>query len=230
MANRKSTKSAAPKVSKASKRAPGNATALRAKASDNVKALRAKSTASDDCITTVKSTSDGGFVYVAARNGDNFARPNAGDSKAFRDLAAVGKSYSAARDWHIANPATKPQAQMARGTDARTAPHSAKAVADERAANSKSKAAAPTENKGKVRTAKAAKGKQPTRGTNRAYVAGTKKDESKPDTFRKYMLTTILKHKDTDSAKAAHAKSGKYPTHKLDFNWSAQQGYIKFSK
>jgi hypothetical protein len=60
-------------------------------------------------------------------------------------------------------------------------------------------------------------------------VLAGRKDESKPDTFRRYMLSTIMKAKDTDSAKAAHAKSGKYPTHKLDFNWTAQQGYIKFA-
>jgi len=38
-----------------------------------------------------------------------------------------------------------------------------------------------------------------------------------------------MAHKDTDSAKAAHAKSKQYPNHKLDFNWAAQQGYIAFT-
>jgi hypothetical protein len=126
----------------------------------------------------------------------------------------------------------KPQARLAAGVDSHNSPHSAKAVADNRkpAAKAEAKAATPAKGKnGKARTVKADKAKAPAKGTNRSYTLGTRKDESKPDTFRRYMLSTIMKHKDTDSAKAAHAKSSKYPTHKLDFNWSAQQGYIKFA-
>jgi hypothetical protein len=128
----------------------------------------------------------------------------------------------------------KPEAKLARGVDGKMTEHSRKAVADNRksngAAKAEAKAATPAKGKnGKARTVKADKAKAPAKGTNRSYTLGTRKDESKPDTFRRYMLSTIMKHKDTDSAKAAHAKSGKYPTHKLDFNWSAQQGYIKFA-
>lgn len=135
-------------------------------------------------------------------------------------LAKAGQSIAPLEEYLKTQP--KPVAHMARGTDAHTAPHSAKAVADQKRSETKP-------HKGKVRMEKAAKAKQPARGGNRAYTLAGRKDESKPDTFRRYMLSTIMGCKDTDSAKAAHAKSHKYPTHKLDFNWAAQQGYIKFN-
>lgn len=189
------------------------------------KAKRAAAIASNaDHIVTSKHTSDGAYVYIEAGDGRSFTRLRSGDTKEFRALSGVGKPYAAVLAYHKANPVKKPQARLANGVDARTAPQSAAAVAAQR----KGAQAAPATGKGKARMEKAAKAKQPARGGNRRYKLGTRKDESKPDTFRKYMLTTIMSHKDTDSAKAAHAKSRKYPTHKLDFNWSAQQGYIVF--
>jgi hypothetical protein len=178
----------------------------------------AKATADTIIVSKGLATSNG--TYVEAQNGKSVIVAPWQDKGATRKLMAVGGSLAALNE-HLATLA-KPTAQLANGVTAKDAPQSAKAVADQK------KAPAATKGKGKARTEKAAKAKQPSRGTDRAYVAGSKKDESKPDTFRKYMLTTILKAKSTAAAKAAHAKSGKYPTHKLDFNWSAQQGYIKF--
>jgi hypothetical protein len=149
------------------------------------------------------------------------------DTAATRKLAVKGGSLRALKA-AVATIA-KPTAQMARGIEARQAPHSAKAMRDQRAA-APAKAEKPAKADKAPRTEKASKNKQPSKGNNRAYKLGTRKDESKPDTFRRYMLTTIMKHKDTDSAKAAHAASGQYPTHKLDFNWAAQQGYIVIAK
>lgn len=49
---------------------------------------------------------------------------------------------------------------------------------------------------------------------------------SRRGTFRTFMLQTILAHRDTASARRAHLLSGEYPTHKLDFRWAADNGYI----
>lgn len=175
-----------------------------------------------DRIATVLTAKGGAHIVVTDCAGNSLIRPSRGDSKEFRSYAAKGASFSALTKWVNANPIPKPQARLANGVDVRSAPHSAKAVRDQKAK--------PAANKGKARTAKAAANKQPSRGADRAYTLGKRKDESKPDTFRRYMLTTIMKHSSTASAKAAHAKSNKYPTHKLDFNWASQQGYIVLGK
>lgn len=47
-------------------------------------------------------------------------------------------------------------------------------------------------------------------------------------TYRKYMLRTILAHTDTAAAEAAHRASDEYSSQKLDFKWSADNGFIKF--
>jgi hypothetical protein len=173
-------------------------------------------------ISVCKNTEGSTHVYVQADDGRSFTRDRRGDTKEFRKLSAVGQQFNAALKWHNANPPAKPIARLAKGVDSHNSPHSAAAVAAQ-----KGKPAAT--GKGKPRAEKASKAKQPSRGVARKYTLAGRKDESKPGTFRTYMLSTIMGHKDTESAKAAHAKSGKYPDHKLDFNWAAQQGYIKFT-
>lgn len=175
-------------------------------------------------IVVNKMTADGAYVYVENGAGESFTRLRSGDTKEFKKLSAIGQPFAAALKYHRDTPVTKPKAQLANGITAKDAPQSAKAVADQKTKPAKA------ENKGKARTEKAPKNKAPSRGASRAYKLGARKDESKPDTFRRYMLSTIMAHKDTDSAKAAHAKSKQYPNHKLDFNWAAQQGYIAFTK
>lgn len=183
-----------------------------------------------DEITTVKNDNSNAFVCVMAGDQPVLTYERNRETSVLRKLAVVGGSYKAVKA-EIAKLPPK-EAKLANGLDSKNAPQSAKAAADSRKAAAKAEPAKPAAKpaKGKTdRTAKADKNKQPSKGADRSYVKGTRKDESKPDTFRRYMLTTILAHKSTAAAKAAHAKSGKYPTHKLDFNWAAQQGYIKFT-
>lgn len=207
----KSTKNA--KVAK-----PVVASPEQAKVAKLRKARVAKQNA--DTIVVSKGLTTGNGTYVENGAGKNVIIAPWQDKGTTRKLSAVGASYAAL----VAHLATleKPKAQLANGITAKDAPQSAAAVR----AQSK---AQPAKGKGKVRTDKAPKNKAPSRGVARTYKLAGRKDESKPDTFRRYMLSTIMAHKDTDSAKAAHTKSKKYPTHKLDFNWAAQQGYIAFT-
>lgn len=191
------------------------------------KAAKGKATkrpANPDAIATVTTAKGGGHVAVISAGSEMFTRPVRGDSKEFRAIAMPGLSFNAAQRWHEKNPVAKPQAKLASGITPKDAPHSAKAVADQ-------KATPATKGKGdKARTAKASKAKAPARGTERTYKVGSTKIAAKPDTWRGHMLGTIVKHSDTAKAKAAHAKSGKFSANKLDFNWANAQGYIKFDK
>lgn len=218
-------KATAKPVAKLAKRAPGNSAATQQKAADNVKALR---TAKPTAITICKTTTDGDHIYVQAADRSSFTRPVRGDNDAFRAVAVVGKPFAAALRWHNANPAPKkPIARLARGIGSGDAPQSAAALRSARAEEAKDNAKGT--GKGKARTAKAGKAKQPSKGAERTYKPGSKKNEAKPGTFRHYLLSSILAHKDTASAKAAHAKGKHFRDRKLDFNWAASQGYITFT-
>lgn len=209
---------------KAAKRAPGNATAIQQKAADNVKRIN-NGRGKAETIAIVKNTVDGNAIYVEGSKGSSFTRDRRGDSKEFRAVAVKGALYETAAKFNKANPPPKPQARLANGLDARTAPQSAAAVRDQ------AKAAAKAGNgKGKAATPKATKNKAPSRGTDRSYTRGKTAINAKPDSWRYHMLTTITSAKDTASAKASHAKSKKFADRKLDFNWAASQGYITFAK
>ena len=190
------------------------------------KAKRAKTVASNaDHITICKHTADGAYVYVEAGDGRSFTRLRSGangtgDTKEFQALAKVGLPYAAAERFNNENPVQKPQARLARGAEGRMTEHSRKAVADQKKVAPKGKTAAP----------KAAKNKAPSRGAERDYTVGKTEVTAKPDSWRGYMLTLMRKHGNTAKAKAAHAKSGKFSSNKLDFNWAAAQGYIVWSK
>jgi hypothetical protein len=207
-------------VTRANKRAPGNATALAAKAQDNAAKLLKQQGRSECVKSAVQARTGNGLVVTTSRDRSIVV---VRVDRRVNELTKVGEPVAALEAYLKSQP--KPQGKLAHGVDSHNSPHAAKAVADQRKAATPAKATG----KGKVRAEKASKAKQPARGTNRRYTLAGRKDESKPDTFRRYMLATIMGSKDTDSAKAKHAKSGKYPTHKLDFNWSAQQGYIKFA-
>lgn len=222
MATKKTnTKTAPAKVSKSAKRAkraPGNTKALQDKANDNL-AKQTKARGKAETIAVVKGTEDGGHIYVEGNKGSSFTRDKRGDDKAFRAVATKGALYEPAACFNKDNPPPKPQARLAHGLDARTAPQSAAAVrAQHKAATVKTTAP------------KAGKNKQPARGTERSYTRGKTAINAKPDSWRLHMLNTITKHGDTAAAKAAHAKSKKFADRKLDFNWAAAQGYITFSK
>lgn len=219
----KVTESTNPRKAKAAKRAPGDETALRAKANDNLKAVRAAK-ANPDGIATVIISRDQHYVVVSSNGGENLARPVAGDSKAFRERAVVGRSFIKLQEWDAANPAPKPRAKLARGIESRQAPHSAKAVADQ-GPEGRAKPA-----KG-VKAPKAEKNKAPSKGVDRQYKVNAKaENKARPDSWRYHMTQMITGSTDTASAKAKHVKSGKFSANKLDFNWAANNGFITFTK
>lgn len=216
----KASKSTAPKA-----RGPK---AGSAQSNQSVTGVKATPRANADRImSSVAATGGNGWVLIGGDDKSLVIAPWQ-DNAATRKLAIVGGSMRAVRE-HIAT-ISKPDAKLARGVDSHNAPHSAKAMADQRNAKASAKTDKPAATgKGKARTTKAAANKQPSKGLDRKYKNAGRKDESKPDTFRRYMLTTIMSHKNTAAAKEAHKASGQYPTHKLDFNWAAQQGYIAFT-
>jgi hypothetical protein len=186
------------------------------------KAKQAKAVASNaNHITVSKNTTDNAYVYVEAGDGCHFTRLRSGDNKAFRAVSGIGMPYAAAERFNRENPAPKPQARLAKGVDGHNSPHSAKSVADQR----KGTKAAP-----KTSATKAGKNKQPSKGAERSYsVIKGAENKARPDTWRYHMTAMIIGSTDTAAAKAKHAKSGKFPSNKLDFNWAANNGFIKFS-
>jgi hypothetical protein len=216
------TKIQSKKQTAKARKAPGNVAALQQKAADNVKRLR-NSADKAETITIVKNTADGAYVYVEGSKGSHFARLRSGDSKEFRSYAAKGALYDKAAAYHQANPAPKPQAKLARGVEGKMTENSRKAVEDQRKAAPATKAA-------NTAAPKASKNKAPARGVDRDYTVGKTEVKANPDSWRHHMLTVIRKHTNTAKAKAAHEKSGKFSSNKLDFNWAAAQGYIVWAK
>ena len=169
-------------------------------------------------IATVTLDNSQSYVVVTAPAGTvTFDRTR--ETAELRAAAIVGGSFSVVKALAAALP--KPNAKLAQGVDSRNAPHSAKAVADQKVKPAKA---------AKAKTPKAAKGKAPAKGTNRPYKLGKTANEARPDSWRHHLLTMVMTHSDTDSAKAAHAKSGKFSANKLDFNFCAAKGYIVWAK
>lgn len=72
-------------------------------------------------------------------------------------------------------------------------------------------------------------GKRSVRKAVQFYELTGKRDTSRAGTFRRYMLTDIiLAHKDTRSARMAHALSGQYADQTINFSWAEKEGYIRF--
>lgn len=180
-----------------------------------------------DNITSVKGTSDGtGYTAVTAASGKTEMVKDNRMTGQLRKLAVVGASFKAVQEYLKAN---KPEAKLARGLDGKTAPQSAMAAAASRATG-KADAPAAKAPAAKASSAKASAGNKLSRkGTQRTYKATKKEDVSRDGTFRKYMISTIRAHTDTETAKAAHAKSGQYAKDKLNFNWAEQNGFITWA-
>jgi hypothetical protein len=178
-----------------------------------------------DVIKSVKGAVGGGHVVVVAGGENKLTYPKNRESAELVKLAVVGASFKAVQSWLKAN---KPDAKLATGLDGRNAPNCAKAVADQRAAGKSTPTNGAGSAKVPVKSGKVPSAKVPA-GADRAYKLGAAVDTSRPGTWRNYMLATIRAHKSTAEANAAHAKSGKFSGNKLDFNWSAKQGYIAFS-
>jgi hypothetical protein len=199
---------------KAARKAPGNAKALEAKAADNLAKVQARKGRAECIMSAVQAQTGNGLVVTTSR--DRSIVIVRVDREVNR-LAKIGEPVAPLEAYLKNQP--KPIAKLAQGVEGKMTENSRKAVADQKAAAAP-KAAAP----------KAGKNKQPSAGTNRAYTLGKRKIEAKPDSWRGYMLATIVAAKDTDSAKAKHAKSGKFSDKKLDLNWAAAQDYIRFAK
>lgn len=200
-------KTLAPKTAK-----PARKTA-KGKATHDQKLAAVK--ANPNRIATVTLDNSQSYVVVSAPAGTVTYDRNR-ETAELKAAAIVGGSFSTVKA--LAEALPKKIAKLAQGVDSRTAPHSAKAVADQKA-----KPAA-------KQPAKAAKAKQPAKGTNRAYKLGTTANEARPDSWRHHLLTMVMSNKDTDSAKAAHVKSGKFSANKLDFNFAVAKGYIVWAK
>lgn len=186
-----------------------------------------KAKVNPDTITSVKGTSDGtGYTAISAGNKTEMVK-DVRMTGQLRKLAVVGASFKAVQEYLKAN---KPEAKLAKGLDGKNAPQSAMAAAASRAGAKATdvpatKATAPkTTGKASATSKLSRKG-----GAVRTYKATKKEDVSRDGTFRKYMISTIRAHTDTDSAKAAHAKSGQYAKDKLNFNWAEQNGFIAWA-
>lgn len=114
--------------------------------------------------------------------------------------------------------AGKGQTELARGVKGREAPQSAKALQD---------AKPKTTTKADAATQKPESAKTPRVKANRAYKVLRTDCSARPGTWRLHLVSTVLSHKDTDSANAANAKSA-FSKNKLDFNYCVANGYIAF--
>lgn len=182
-----------------------------------------KLVAKPDVIKEVKGTTDGRYVAVTAGGDNSLIYPATLAGKAeLAKLAAVGASFKALQQWLKTH---KPEAKLATGLDGRNAPQSAMAAAESRKAGKGDSGGRASASGGAVKGASKAAPTGSTKG-DFTYSVG-KANDTRPDTWTHYMVALIQKHTDTASAKAAHAKSGKYAGKKLDFAWSKTKGFIK---
>ncbi len=65
----------------------------------------------------------------------------------------------------------------------------------------------------------------------KAYSATGKRNDARPGTFRHYMINVIRGASNTSEAQRVHilCDNAKFAGNKLDFNWTADNGYITFS-
>jgi hypothetical protein len=67
-------------------------------------------------------------------------------------------------------------------------------------------------------------------GRIKFYEATSKLDVSRSGTFRRYMISTIRAHTNTCDANRTHEECSnpQFAKNKLDFNWAADNGYIRW--
>ena len=163
--------------------------------------------------------------------------------KAIAKLAKAGEPVEALRKFLGFQPfpptPPKAKAQLARGLDSRSAPHSAKAIydangrgtnkADKVQAKGKAKSDVKSAAKAKVEARKAEKQKM--KG-NRPYKVLIKPADvtAREGTWRRVMIDVVMAHKDTESANAAMLKNREFgSTHKIDFRFMVNNRYIEFT-
>lgn len=180
-----------------------------------------KKAVNPDLITSAAFARSGPDVLVVTAGKETVTIERNRLTKQLNSLATVGASLAAVRDYLAKH--GKATAGLAKGVNTANAPHSVAAMASA------------TRGAAKPATAKASGAAKAQRTVSakdfaysRAATADAKLATVRPDTFREYMVTTILAHKDTASAKAAHAKSGKYSNERLNFNWARANGYITY--
>lgn len=220
------TKVVTKSTAKAAPKGPKQGSARANQTAGYAKGELAKPKVNPDTITSVKGTSDGtGYTAISAGSKTEMVKDTRMTGQ-LRKLAVVGASFKAVQEFLKTN---KPEAKLARGLDGKDAPQSAMAAAASRAtAKADAKAAAPAAS---AKTTKASASAKLSRkaGAARTYKATKKEDVSRDGTFRKYMISTIRAYTDTETAKAAHAKSGQYAKDKLNFNWAEQNGFIAWA-
>jgi hypothetical protein len=194
------------------------------------KPTAAQTAANNDKIVASVALGTGDNHLVKSAGGKELVIPTARWSGEIRTASLRGASFSAFEAlWSKSN-----TAKLARGVDARSAPQSAKAVADGAA---KQKAVAPkgaavkaakqrTEAKKADKKAEAAK-----RGVNRTYKVIAKLADigAREGTKRHTMLNCILSNKTTDAAKQCCAKGGHEAEATAFITWAAKQNYIQFA-
>lgn len=199
-----------------SKRAPGNAKALQDKAADNVSRIN-KQKGRVEAIAKSMPLQSGGTGVAVITTRDRTVVVSRMDATTTK-LIKVGEPIAKLEEYLRTQP--KPQAKLANGVDSRTAPQSAKAVADQRRGE---KTAPAPKGKAAAKAPKAAKAKA---GADYSYRPTKKANDAKPNSLRGRMLKVIMAHKDTASAKAAAEKAKLTGLNSGWFNWAAANGYI----
>lgn len=176
------------------------------------------------------SSTDQTKHLVKARDGRSLIIPTIRWAGDIAKASAVGQSMTAFEAlWAKAN-----VAKLARGVDARSAPNSAKAVADNAAKAKPVKGAAAKAAKAKATERKVAKAtERASAKADRKYKALVKAADCnlREGTWTETMVKTILAHTSTHAAQAAmDSARGEFKGRKLDFKWAADvRNYIKFA-
>jgi hypothetical protein len=178
--------------------------------------------ANKDVILQSSGSKGGEEHFVKALGGETVTFPTAQWTGEIRKLASIGGSFKAltAALAKLPKVTDKPKAQMARGVQAGTAPHSAKSIADQAGkAKATNKADGATQ---KAPKAKADKPAKVTSAHDRSYAVVNTDHGARPDTKRARQLLIVFAHKGTAAARAAGAET-------CDFAFAAQKGFIKFN-
>lgn len=117
-----------------------------------------KAPTKSDVISAIKPvTSGGNYTVVEAPGQVSLTMKDTVITGAVRKLAVVGGSYKAVKDAYAVAVANPPKAGLAKGLDARSAPHSAKSVADAAGKGNPAKAPAKADKKAAKKAERAEK-------------------------------------------------------------------------
>jgi hypothetical protein len=180
--------------------------------------------ANKDCILQSSGATDGQNHFVRSVGGESLTFPTEQWTGEIRKLSAIGASFATLHAALAKMPkADKPKAQMARGTDSHSAPHSAKAVADQRG---KAKQA----NKADAATQKPKAAKAPASADKQAKLAAL-------DARKIVDVVPNPKREGTEShVRFAKYKKGMTVAQALsagltrgDIDWDSKRSFIKFA-